>query len=175
MSLDTTHRGSPTRSKAPWLPWTAAALGATVVHLLIDYHIGLYGQTSDTMSALQATSAARQGVLIAWWLVVAVAAVYDSGALTALFWLVVVDASIMNGVVAFAVAPPPSDAFPYQDLTHGAALVFGVVAAVRISRHRTQVEPPIGRGWLVATIGVLVVVQLLGFALFVTQGVLGQA
>jgi hypothetical protein len=158
-----------TRIEAPWLPWTAAALGATVAHLLIDYHIGLYGETSETMSALQAASAVRQAVLIAWWLVLAVAAVYDSGALTALFWLVVVDAAIMNGVVAFAVAAPPSAAFPYQDLTHGAALVFGVIAAVQIGRRKTQLDRPSHNRWLVATIAILVGVQILGLALFVSQ------
>ncbi len=172
--MSDTNRGS-LFSEAPWLPWTAAALGATVAHLLIDYHIGLYGETSEIMSALQAASAVRQAVLIAWWLLLAVAAVYDSGALRALFWLVVVDAAIMNGAVAFAVAPPPSAGFPYQDLAHGAALVFGVIAAVRISRRRAQLDPPPKNRWLVATVVILVGVQMLGLALFVSQGMFGAS
>jgi hypothetical protein len=168
-----TRKVSPALAAAPWLPWTAAALGATVAHLLIDYHIGLYGETSEMMSSLQAASALRQAVLIAWWLVLAVAAVNDTGALTALFWLVVVDAAIMNGVVAFVAAPPPSAAFPYQDLAHGAALVFGVIAAVRIGRRRVELGPPANKRWLVATIAILVTVQVLGLALFVDQGMFG--
>lgn len=170
--MSDTNRVSPV-SGASWLPWTAAALAATVAHILIDYHIGLYGETSETMSALQAASAVRQAVLIGWWLVLAASAVHDSGALRALFWLVVVEAALLNGAVAFIVAPPPSAGFPYQDLAHGAALVFGVIAAVRISRRRAQLDPPTPNRWLVATVVILVGVQILGLALFASQGMFG--
>jgi hypothetical protein len=38
-------------------------------------------------------------------------------------------AFLSNGAVAVAAAPPPSAAFPYQDITHFGSLVLGGLAA----------------------------------------------
>jgi hypothetical protein len=36
-----------------WIAWTAAALIAGLVHVPIDFHTGLYGETSSGMSSLR--------------------------------------------------------------------------------------------------------------------------
>jgi hypothetical protein len=39
-----------------WIAWTSAALVASLVHVLADFHIGLYSETSSRMSSLQAAN-----------------------------------------------------------------------------------------------------------------------
>ena len=155
------------------MPWTTAAFSATLAHLLIDQHIGLYGSTSESMTGWEAANVGRHAVLAALWVGVAVAATDSADARRALLWLVVVDAALLNGAVAFLAAPPPSAAFPFQDLSHGLALVMGVVAAVVLVRSLPDVGPPRGRGWRTATAGVLIAVQAVGFLFFLDQGMFG--
>lgn len=155
------------------MPWVTAAFSATLAHLLIDQHIGLYGSTSESMTGWEAANVGRHAALAALWMGVVVAATHSADARRALVWLVVVDAALLNGAVAFVAAPPPSSAFPYQDVSHGLALVTGVVAAVVISRSLPDLGPPHGRGWRTATVGVLIGVQAVGFLFFLDQGMFG--
>ena len=50
------------------IAWSAAALGISLVHVLIDYHIGLYGKTAASMSPLQAANAFLTSAVFGWWL-----------------------------------------------------------------------------------------------------------
>lgn len=45
------------------------------------------------------------------------------------FTLVIGWGFLNNGAIAVAAAPPPSAAFPYQDITHFGSLAFGGLAA----------------------------------------------
>ncbi len=102
-------------------------------HALIDQHIDLHEPNSDEMSIHQAAAAlSLAGVFVWWMLMTARAAGGDAKAVRATVWMVLVFAALSNGLVAFAAAPPPSSAFPYQDVAHGAALVTGLVAARRM-------------------------------------------
>lgn len=156
-----------------WLGWTTAAFSATIAHLLIDQHIGLYGPASEMMSGWEATNVGRHAVLAGLWVAVSVAATHSADARRALLWLVVIDAALLNGAVAFLVAPPPSAAFPYQDVVHGLALATGVVAAVVLTRSLPDVGVPQSRGWRVITAGVLIASQVAGFLFFLDQGMFG--
>lgn len=156
-----------------WLPWATVAFAATIAHLLIDQHIGLYGTTSEAMSSWEAVNVGRHTVVAGLWMAVAVAATNSADARRALLWLVVIDAALLNGAVAFLVAPPPSDAFPYQDISHALALAAGVVAAWVITRSLPDVGLPQSRAWRIATAGVLITGQVVGFLFFVDQGMFG--
>ena len=150
-----------------WLPWTALAAFAALAHVLIDAHIGLWGETSDDMSALQAANAAVLGALYAWWMVIIGLAVQGyRAALRSALVLAVVFVGLLNGLFAFIAAPPPSAAFPYQDLAHGGSLVFGAVAGLSLWRNRTVATRD---GWsfvLPLTIALVVVREVLGAVVF---------
>lgn len=132
-SDETIGRPSDLQAANAWLPWTASAMAAVLWHGLIDQHIGLLGSTSATMSPHQAAAALTFAAVLAWWTWVAArAAMGEPEAVRATLWLVVVFAALYHGLVALAAAAPPSDAFPYQDLSHAAALILGVVAARKL-------------------------------------------
>ena len=126
-----------------WFLLNVAALSSVLAHTFIDHHLGLYGEPSPAMSPLQATEVAVTCLLVAWWVICLSAASGTarpglSGALgLALVW-----AFLANGLAAFIAAPPPADAFPYQDLTHLASAVFGALATVmtwwELRRSRTS-------------------------------------
>jgi Transposase IS116/IS110/IS902 family len=48
--------GELANSSKKWIAWTSAALVASLVHVLADFHIGLYSETSSRMSSLQAAN-----------------------------------------------------------------------------------------------------------------------
>lgn len=150
-----------------WLPWTGFAAFAALAHVLIDAHIGLWGETSEEMSAVQAVNVTTLGALYGWWLVVVGLAVqgYRTAMRSALV-LVFVFVCLLNGAAAFVAAPPPSSAFPYQDISHGLSLVFGGVATVMLWRSRGQATRA---GWsfvLPVTVGLLVVREVSGAVAF---------
>lgn len=155
------------------MPWVVVAFAATVAHLLIDQHIGLYGAISQTMTGWEAVNVARHAVVAGLWMAASVAATHSVDARRALQWLAVVDAALLNGAVAFAVAPPPSDAFPYQDVAHGLALVFGAGAAFLLAKNLAEAGKPQSRRWRISTVVILVVSQLLGLGFFIQMGFFG--
>lgn len=118
-----------------WTGWVAAAFAASLWHTFIDAQIGLLGPTSETMTLAQGSALLFDAMLIGWWLYVGLGAVSGDGrALGALSLLLFLEPVLFDGAVAFVVAPPPSAAFPYQDLAHGLSLILGVVAVVALRR-----------------------------------------
>jgi len=115
--------------------WVALAFAASLWHAFIDLQIGLLGPTSETMTLAQGTAMLFDAMLIGWWLFVAVEAFSgDKQALGGLVFLLFLQTILFDGAVAFLVAPPPSSAFPYQDLSHSLSLVAGVGAVLALRR-----------------------------------------
>lgn len=142
-----------------WVVWTAVTFAAVVYHLLIDFHLGLYGQISAEMGLVKGLWGLARSLLLAWWLLlVALAIGGRPGALRATLIVVVAEGVLLQGAVAIAVAPPPSDAFPWQDIAHFAALASGGVATWMIWRERARRGVPGGGRWLVVGTVVLLVV-----------------
>lgn len=122
-----------TKTDLGWIGWTAAGATAVVWHGLIDQHIGLNGPTSEEMTIHQASAGLLFALVVAWWMwTTAHAATGDSGAIRSTVWMTGLFAVGLTGVVAFFAAPPPSDAFPYQDISHAASLLFGALALWRM-------------------------------------------
>jgi hypothetical protein len=116
-----------------WVWWTAAAVVATLTHTLIDMHIGLWGETSQDMTFLQALNALSIGIVYAGWFLVVIRGIRgERWAMRAAFLYTSVFAFLLHGLVAFVAAPPPSAAFPYQDLAHSLSLIFGGIASLTI-------------------------------------------
>lgn len=107
--------------------------------MIIDYQIGLYGDTSNDVGFFEGLLAAMHGVLYAWW-VVAVAIAYSgsraahiSAMAVTIGWATV----LANGAVGLAAAPPLSAGFPFQDMAHLGNLIFGgwsVYLSIRMLR-----------------------------------------
>lgn len=128
-------RRAPTTLGLPWQGWVAGAFAAAIWHTFIDAQIGLLGPTSETMTAAQGIALVFDALLVGWWLYLAFgAAAAEQAALGALTLLVLLEPVLFDGAVAFVVAPPPSAAFPYQDLSHFLSLVLGIVALWALRR-----------------------------------------
>lgn len=152
-----------------WLVFSAAALAASLAHVLTDYHIGLYGTSSATMQPLQAGNVLATCLVYAWWAVVLGMAYGDSrsGLISALV-IAIGWAMVWNGAVGWAVSPPPSSAFPYQDIAHIANILLGGVATYCIWQ-KAQINSP-AIHWLMPslTLGLLIIVCIV-------QSILGLA
>lgn len=112
-----------------WLPWTSASLLISLVHVIIDYHIGLYEPSGDAMTPLQAANAIFTAAAFAWWLVlVGWAARGNKTALLSNTIFILIWVCLWNGLIGLLVAPPPSAVFPYQDIAHIGGIIIGAVA-----------------------------------------------
>jgi hypothetical protein len=118
-----------------WLGVTAFAFAASLAHLFIDVHIGLFGPSAPAISTLQILNVALLASIFAFWAWAMAGA--QAGSASALATVAVFSAfwaAFANGAVALIVAPPPSLGFPYQDIAHGLSLGVGSLAAVRAWR-----------------------------------------
>ncbi len=132
------------RRTSPWLWLSALALGVSLTHVLIDWHIGLFGASSIHMSALQAGLVLLFGLVAAWWaLALALASQGQKSALVSLLVLDISYTLLANGLAALTACPPPcAGAFPYQDISHIANLLVGAWAAYATWKAvRTSAEP----------------------------------
>ncbi len=137
----------------------ACSAGLVLIHVLIDQHIGLWGASSDHMSALQATHVGSKGLLFGWWVLVLAWARRPAkpGAPMAVLLLVSIEGFLSEGLVALVVCPPPcAGAFPYQDLVHVANLVVGGLAtgAAYLSWKRSQGPS----GWVLPAVTIAIIV-----------------
>ena len=150
-----------------WIAWTAATLLASLVHVLIDFHIGLYGDTSSRMSSLQAANLFLTSLVYGWWIyAVGVASTGNKSALVSALVIVALWGLLWNGVVGLAVSPPPSSAFPYQDIAHVSCIVFGAGASAAIWRASRSIDAEVSWAMPIAA-GVVLL------SAFVVQSVLG--
>src|SRR5688572_7546474 len=117
---------TPVAQKVPvWLALNLAALAASLAHGFIDFHLGLFGTSSQIMSPLQAGNIFLACSVIACWsLSLATAQSGTRPGLSGAFTLAIGWALLGNGT-AFVFAPPPASAFPYQDIAHFSSLIFG--------------------------------------------------
>ncbi len=147
-----------------WLLLNIAALGSALAHTFIDQHLGLYGESSSSMSLLQAINIFMTCLVVAWWtLSLSVTTGTARPGLSAALVLSVGWTFVGNGL-AIVFAPPPADAFPYQDLAHLISLVFGALAAIATRREMTRNQTAWSRPWVGMTL-------LLLITIFTTQAV----
>lgn len=114
-----------------WILLNAAALAASLSHVLIDSAIGLYGNSSAMMSPLQAANILLICLLYAYWmLLIAWMESARKSVLISLFLLTGLWSFLANGAAGLGACPPLCrSAFPYQDIAHISSLIFGGLAA----------------------------------------------
>ena len=158
---------APTAPKIPaWLGFNVAALTASLAHTFIDMHLGLLGATSLRLSPVQAGTVLLICLVIAWWsLSLATATAGARPGLSGAFALAVGWALLANGAAVVIAAPPPSPAFPYQDIAHFSSLIFGGLAAYTTWRELRQ--PAVATNWWF--IGVAVTLMLAAFVILVAN------
>ena len=140
-----------------WAPLSAGALSFSLFHTLVDWHIGLFGATSQVLSAPQAGLAWVTAALYGWWgWSLASAAAGRRPYLVSVFVLTVGWALAGNGLVIFACAPPCPGGFPHQDIAHIGSLVLG--AAGGLSSWLALREQPGSISWppLALTLALLI-------------------
>lgn len=148
-----------------WLGLSGAALTATVLHMIVDAHIGIGGGPSVVMSSVEATSAVLHALILGGWMVaVAFAARGNRTGTASALVFTVLWAVFVNGIVAFLVAPPPSAAFPYQDIAHAGSLLFGGLAAYSLWQEFKRQDGTIRLGVPLLAFG-LVVATLAAWAI----------
>ncbi len=149
-----------------WLLLNVAALSSSLAHIFVDSHIGLFGETSSSMSLLQASNIVLTCLVVACW-VLCLASTTGTGrpGLAGAVILAAIWSFLANGLAAVVAAPPPADAFPFQDVTHLSNVVFGAMATLTTWREVKRS----GTAWSWAWSGVAI---LLMVGLFVVQVVL---
>jgi 4-amino-4-deoxy-L-arabinose transferase-like glycosyltransferase len=114
-----------------WLLLGILALVSCLAHLLVDLRIGIYGETSPTLTpwdgALAGVNALSIGV---WAYALSIALAGDRTGLVATALFALIHGALGNGMLSLFIAPPPSLGFPYQDIAHFASLAFGTSAAI---------------------------------------------
>ena len=112
-----------------WLWLNAIALAFSLIHVLIDFSIGLWGKSSTVLSAAQMLNITAIALTYGWWVwALGGAARGEWRGLAGVFALTLLWSFLANGVLGLLVAPPPSAAFPYQDAAHLGNIVFGGLA-----------------------------------------------
>jgi hypothetical protein len=106
------------------------ALGASLAHVIIDFQIGLFG-SGPAISAAGAANIVDYAAIYALWGWALGAAAGSRGAVAALVVMAGLWAAFAQGLVGFAVCPPPCGrATGLQDAAHFLSLAFGSWAAV---------------------------------------------
>ena len=112
-----------------WLWLNIVALVFSLIHILIDFSIGLWGKSSAVLSAVQMLNILFIALTYGFWgLALAWAARGERRGLVTVFALTLLWSFLGNGVIGLLAAPPPSAAFPYQDLAHLGNVIFGGLA-----------------------------------------------
>ena len=148
------------RRTSAWLWLSALALGVSLTHVLIDWHIGLFGGPSMHMSTLQAGLVLLFGLVAAWWaLALGLASQGQKSALVSVLVLDVGYALLANGLAVIVACPPPCEgAFPYQDISHIANMIVGPCAGYVTWKAMQASAEPVRPLLPVVTVALLVAV-----------------
>lgn len=113
-----------------WLALNGLAIAFSLAHLIMDWHIGLFGPSTPQISPLQATLVWLICLAYGWWgLALGLASQGHRPGLTSLIVLSAGWSFAGNGLPILACPPPCAGAFPHQDIAHLGSLLFGGWAA----------------------------------------------
>jgi hypothetical protein len=148
-----------------WAVASALALLFSTAHYVVDWHIGLFGERSDDVSAPQAVLIWFPGTVVAAWFAAAIAAARGSGWGFALLGAIAAGWALAGNGLAIVACPPACiAAFPHQDVAHVGSLVAGAVATAMAWREGRRAGMP----WRMVA-GAVVIVTLLLTVIFTAE------
>jgi hypothetical protein len=127
------------RLRSRWLPAHTLAIGFSLCHTILDWHLDLYGPlTPAYLSTVQASVLVLGSTVYALWATALVLASQGSrrGMLAALVLSAV--GGLGNGLAIVACMPICPAAIPFGDISHIGSLVFGTWAIVESWRALRQ-------------------------------------
>lgn len=119
------------RIRPRWLPVHTLAIGFSLSHLILDWHLDLFGPLNPTsLSVVQALVLVIGAVVYASW--AAALALASQGSRRGLVVTIVLSAlgGLGNGLSIVACLPPCSGASPFGDISYIGSLVFGAWAMI---------------------------------------------
>jgi hypothetical protein len=119
---------NPTQTSSRWLLAHTLAIGFSLAHLTLDWHLDLFGAAETNLSLAQASTLVMGSLVYALWAMALTQA--GQGKRNAL-WLTIYTAGLGglgNGLSIVFCPPICGAAFPYGDLSHIGSLVFGAWA-----------------------------------------------
>ena len=122
---------SLTQSRPRWLPVHTLAIGFSLSHFILDWHLDLFGPPVPTsLSGTQAFVLVLGAVVYASW--AAALALASQGSRRGLMTTLVLCAvgGLGNGLSIVACLPPCSGASPFGDISHIGSLFLGGWAMV---------------------------------------------
>jgi hypothetical protein len=122
---------SLTQSRPRWLPVHTLAIGFSLSHLILDWHLDLFGPLIPTsLSVVQAFVLVMGAVVYASW--AAALAFASQGSQRGLMTTLVLCAvgGLGNGLSIVACLAPCSGASPFGDISHIGSLIFATWAMV---------------------------------------------
>lgn len=140
----------------PWLWIGLAAMFVSILHILIDFGVGLF-DLHGTLSPTEATTLIGVALIQLWWAISFMAGVQGSGSgvasagILGLGW-----AALTNGFPIQFCPPVCSEARPLSDVGHLGSIVFGILLGLIAtwSLWRARVRP----GWFMPTISLALVI-----------------
>lgn len=117
------------QTRPRWLPLHTLAIGFSLSHLILDWHLNLFGPLTPTsLSGVQAFVLVIGAVVYASW--AASLALASQGSRRGLITTLILCAvgGLGNGLSIVACLPPCSGASPFGDISHIGSLVFATGA-----------------------------------------------
>jgi len=139
-----------------WLWLNLAAMASAILHILIDFGVGLFS-LQGRLSFAEAATLVLISLIQIWWVASLAAGAQGNGggiasaAVLSLGW-----AALTNGYPIVFCPPSCSEAAPLSDVGHVGSIVFGAAAAVAALWALWRGRPHVG--WLLPTGALLLVV-----------------
>lgn len=140
-----------------WFWLNVVALTFSLIDVLIDFSIGLWGKSSSALSVVQMLNILLIAVIYGWWGWSLVWASRGSKrALISLFGTTFTWPFLTNGLFAVLTCVVCRDAFPYQDISHFGSLIFGGLAVYAIWKEIRAAHEPGGWGIAFVPLGLMI-------------------
>lgn len=134
-----------------------SAVAFSLVHVLIDFSIGLWGQSSSVLSVVQVANIVLIAAIYGWWgLSLAWASRDSKRGLISLFGVTLIWPFLTNGLFAVLTCIVCPDAFPYQDISHFGSLIFGGLALYALWKAIRAAHEPGGWGMAFVPLGLMI-------------------
>jgi hypothetical protein len=119
---------NPIQINSRWLLAHTLAIGFSLAHMILDWHLDLFGASETSLSLAQAATLLIGSTLYAFWAMALTLAGQGNRRAMPVTILTAAIGGLGNGLSIVFCLPPCSGAFPFGDLSHIGSLIFGAWA-----------------------------------------------